>query len=106
MRLVLLHIQCSIYKLEKGGQGAHDIFQRGGGHWPPTMGHVTHYYFKRGAFSHQQIKHLRVIHITSYSILNVLQVFMLIEISKIHIGGYAILKTERRKNGLTFSVCK
>ena len=31
---------------------------------------------------------------------------MLIKISKIHIGGYAIIKTERRKNGLTFSVCK
>ena len=27
MRLVLLHIQCPIYKLEKGGQGAHDIFR-------------------------------------------------------------------------------
>ena len=39
MRLVLLHIQCPIYKLEQGGQGAHDIFRRGGGggggwHWP------------------------------------------------------------------------
>ena len=68
------------------------------------MGHVTHYYFKRGAFSQQQIKHLRVIHINSYSILSVHQVFMLIEISKIHIGGYAIIKTGR-KNGLTFSVC-
>ena len=52
------------------------------------------------------IKHLRVIHITSYSILNVHQVFMLIEISKIQIGGYAIIKTGRRKNGLTFSACK
>ena len=59
MRLVLLHIQCPNYKLEKRGQGAHDI-------------HVTHYYFKKGAFSQQQIKHLRVIHITPYSILNVL----------------------------------
>ena len=49
--------------------------------------------FQRGAFFQQQIKHLRVIHITSYSILNVHQVFMLIEISKIHIGGYAIIKT-------------
>ena len=29
MRLVLFHIP--IYKLEKGGQGAHDIFRRGGG---------------------------------------------------------------------------
>ena len=29
--MVLLHIQCPIYKLEKGGQGAHDIFRRGGG---------------------------------------------------------------------------
>ena len=31
MRLVLLHIQCPIYKVGKGGQGAHDIFRRGGG---------------------------------------------------------------------------
>ena len=31
MRLVLLHIQCPINKLEKGGQGAHDIFRRGVG---------------------------------------------------------------------------
>ena len=30
MRLVLLHIQCPILKLEKRGQGAHDIFRRGG----------------------------------------------------------------------------
>ena len=29
---------------------------------------------------------------------------MLIEISKIHIGGYAIIKTGRRKNGLTFNL--
>ena len=29
MRLVLLHIQCPIYKLEKGGQGDHDFFRRG-----------------------------------------------------------------------------
>ena len=82
------------------------FFGGGEGHWPYTMGNVTHYYFKRGSFSQQQIKHLRVIHITSYSILNVHQVFMLIEISKIHSGGYAIIKTGRRKNGLTFSVCK
>ena len=31
MRLVLLHIQCPIYKLEKVGQEAHDIFRSGGG---------------------------------------------------------------------------
>ena len=31
MRVVLLHIQCPIYKLGKGGQGTHDIFRRGGG---------------------------------------------------------------------------
>ena len=30
MRLVLLHIQCPIYKLKKGGQGAHDFFGGGG----------------------------------------------------------------------------
>ena len=105
MRLVLLHIQCPIYKLEKGDQGAHYIFRRGGalalddGACDPLL-------FQKGAFSQQQIKHLRVIHITSYSILNVHQVFMLIELSKIHIGGYAIIKTGRRKNGLPFSVCK
>ena len=29
---------------------------------------------------------------------------MLIEISKIHIGGYAIIKTGRRKNGLRLQV--
>ena len=94
MRLVL-HIQCP--KMA--------IFQReGGGALALDDGHVTHYYFKRGAFSQQQVQHLRVIHITSYSILNVHQVFMLIEISKIHIVGYAIIKTGRRKNGLTFSM--
>ena len=83
------------------------IFFGGGGALALDDGaYVTHYYFKRGAFSQQQIKHLRVIHITSYSILNVHQVFMLIEISKIRIGGYAIIKTGRRKNGLTCSVCK
>ena len=106
MRFVLLHIQCPIYKLEKGGQGAHDIFRRGGGTLALDDGACEPLLFQRGAFSQQQIKHLRVIHITSYSILNVHQVFMLIEISKIHIGGYAIIKTGRRKNGLTFSVCK
>ena len=51
-----------------------------------------------------------IFHITSYStsphIPYVHHVFMLIEISKIHIGGYAIIKTGRRKNDLTFSVCK
>ena len=82
------------------------FFGGGGGALALDDGALTHYYFKRGAFSQQQIKHLRVVHITSYSILNVHQVFMLIEISKIHIGGYAIIKTGRRKNGLTFSVCK
>ena len=39
-------------------------------------------------------------------IFHIKQVFMLIEISKIHIGGYSIIKTGRRKNGLTFSVGK
>ena len=48
MRLVLLHIQCPINKLEKGGQGAHDISRRGGGIDGALMGHVTHYYFKMG----------------------------------------------------------
>ena len=30
MRLLLLNIKCPIYNLEKGGQGAHAIFRRGG----------------------------------------------------------------------------
>ena len=106
MRLVLLHIQCPIYKLDKGGQGAHDIFRRGGGALALDDGACDPLLFQKGAFSQQQIKHLGVIHITSYSILNVHQMVMLIEISKIHIGGYVIIKTGRRKNGLTFSVCK
>ena len=105
MRLVLLHIQGPIFKLEKGGQGAHDIFRRGGGALALDDGACDPLLFQKGwAFFQQQIKHLRVIHITSYSILNVHQVFMLIELSKIHIGGYAIIKTG--KNGLTFSICK
>ena len=45
--------------------------------------YVAHYYFKRGAFSQQQLKHF--IHITPYSILNIHQVFMLIEIAKIQL---------------------
>ena len=106
MRLVLLHNQCPIYKLENGGQGAHDIFRMGGGALASDDGACDPLFFKRGTFSQQQIKHLRVIHITSYSILNVHQVFMLIEISKIHIGGYAIIIIGRRKNGLTFSLCR
>ena len=80
MRLVLLHIQCPIYKLEKGGQGAHDIFRRGGGALALDDGACDPLLFQKGAFSQHPIKHLRVIHITSYSILNVHQVFMLIEI--------------------------
>ena len=87
MRLVLLHIQCPIHKLEKGVQGAYDIFRRGGGALALDDGACDPLLFQKGAFSQQQIKHLRVIHITSYSILNVHQVLMLIEISKIHIGG-------------------
>ena len=107
MRLVLLHIQCPIYKLEKGGQGAHDIFRRGGGALALDDGACDPLLFQKGGGIFPTTnKTLKVIHITSYSILNVHQVFMLIEISKIHIGGYAIIKTGRRKNGLTFSVCK
>ena len=62
------------------------------------MGHVTHYYFIFPTKNKTLKGHS---YITSYSILNVHQVFMLIEISKIHIGGYAIIKTGGRKNGLT-----
>ena len=79
MRLVLLHIQCPRFiNWKKGVKGPMIYFGGGGGHWHWTMGHVAHYYFKRGAFSQQQIKHLRFIHIASYSILNIHQVFMLI----------------------------
>ena len=114
MRLVclLLHIQSPIYKLEKGGQGAHDIFRGGGGGCGPL-------FLQKGVFSQQQKKHLRFIHITSYSILKIHQVFMLIEISKTQfIGTQAVksfnkpcgheplFKTGKRRNGLTFSVCK
>ena len=59
MRLVQLHIQCPIYKLEKGGQGAHDIFRRGGiglrrwGMWPIIIS-------KGGTFSQQTNKTLKV----------------------------------------------
>ena len=73
------------------------IFFGGGGGWALTLDNGA--CDPGGHFSQQQIKHLRVIHITSYSILIVHQVFMLIEISKIQIGGYAIIKTRRRKNG-------
>ena len=62
----------------KRGQGAHDIFRRGGGALALDDGACDPLLFQKGAFSQQQIKHLRVIHITSYSILNVHQVFMLI----------------------------
>ena len=106
MRFVLLHIQCPIYKLEKGGQGAHDIFRRGGGALALDDGACDPLLFKKGGIFPTTNKTFRVIYITSYSILNVHQVFMLIKISNIHIGGYAIIKTIRRKNGLTFSVCE
>ena len=73
------------------------IFFGGGGALAIDDGACDLLLFQKGAFSQQQIKHLRVIHITSYSILNVHQVFMLIQKSKIHIGGYANIKTGRRK---------
>ena len=105
MRLVLLNIQCPIYKLEKGGQGAHD-FSEGGGASALDDGACDPLLFQKGGIFPTTNKTLKGHHIISYSILNIHQVFMLIEISKIHIGGYAIIKTGRRKNGLTFSVCK
>ena len=72
------------------------IFFGGGGALALDDGACDPLLFQKG-FSQQQIKHLRVIHITSYFILNVYQVFMLIEISKIHIVGYAIIKPEEEK---------
>ena len=98
MRLVLLHIQCPIYKLEKGGQWAHDIFRRGGALAFKDDGACDPLLFQKGGIFPTTNKTLRVIHITSYSILSVHQVFMLIEISTIQIGGYAIIKTGRKKN--------
>ena len=73
------------------------FFGGGGGALALDDGACDPLLFQKGGISQQQIKHLWVIHITSYSILNVHKVFMLIEISKIHIGGYAIIKTGRRK---------
>ena len=78
-------ITYSIYKLEKGGQGAHAIFWGCGGLDDGACDPLL--FQKGGAFSQQQKKHLRFIHITSYSILNIHQVFMLIEISKMQFIG-------------------
>ena len=52
-----------------------------------------------GAFSQQQIKHLRFIHITSYYILNIHQVFMLIEIAKIKFIGTQEVKSFNKPCG-------
>ena len=77
------------------------VFFGGGGGIGLRLGHVAHYYFKikRGAFSQQQIKHLRFIHITSYYILNIQQVFMLIEISKIQFIGTQEVKSFNKPCG-------
>ena len=76
------------------------FFERGGGaHWPSTMGQGAHYYFKRGTFSQQQIQHLGFIYITSYSILNIHQVFMLIEIPKIQFIGAQEVKSFNKPCG-------
>ena len=64
MRLVLLHIQCPIFKLEKGGQGVHDIFRRGGG-LALDDGACDPLLFQKGGIFPTTNKHLRVIHITS-----------------------------------------
>ena len=53
MRLVLLHIQCPIYKLEKGAKGPMIFFGGGGGGIGLRLWGI-HYYFKRGTFSQQQ----------------------------------------------------
>ena len=52
------------------------FFGGGGGALALDDGACDPLLFQKGAFSQQQIKHLRGIHITSYSILNVHQVFM------------------------------
>ena len=88
-----------IYKLEKGGQGAHDIFRGGGGALALDDGACGPLLFQKGEFSQQQIKHLRFIHITSYSILDIHQVFMLIEISKIQFIGTEEVKSFNKPCG-------
>ena len=54
---------------------------------------------QKGAFFQQQIKHLRFIHITSYSILNIHQVFMPIEIAKIQFIGTQEVKSFNKPCG-------
>ena len=89
-----------IYKLEKGGQGAHDIFGGGEGIGLRRWGILLLLFQKGGgAFSQQQIKHLRFIHITLYSILNIHQVFMLIEIAKIQFIGTQEVKSFNKPCG-------
>ena len=87
--------------IRKRGQVAHDIFRRGGGKgdiglrqwgmWPII--------FSKGGIFLQKIKHLRFIHITSYSIINIHQVFMLIEISKIQFIGTKEVKSFHKPCG-------
>ena len=69
------------------------IFFGGGGGLALDDGACGPLLFQKGAFSQQQIKHLRFIHITSYSILNIHQVFMLIEISTIQFIGTQEIKS-------------
>ena len=88
-----------IYKLEKWGQGAHAIFRRGGGIGLRRWGMWPIIISKGGTFSQQQIKHLRLIHITSYYILNIHQVFMLIEIAKIKFIGTQEVKSFNKPCG-------
>ena len=60
MRLVLLHIQCPIYKLEKWGQGAHDIFRRGGGALALDDGECGPLLFQKGDIFSTTNKTLKV----------------------------------------------
>ena len=100
MRLVLLHIQCPRFiNWKKGSQGAHDIFRRGGGALALDDGACGPLLFQKGAFSQRQIKHSKFIHITSYSILNIHKVFMLIEIAKIQFIGTQEVKSFNKPCG-------
>ena len=88
-----------IYKLKKGGQGRHDICRRGGGALALDDGACGPLLFQKGGISQQQIKHLRFIHVPSYSILNIHQVFMLIQISKIQCIGTQEVKSFNKPCG-------
>ena len=92
--------------MEKGGQGAHDIFRRGRGALALDDGAYDPLLFKKGGIYPTTNKTLKG---HSYHL-----IFHIKRSSGVHADrnikdsywGYAIIKTRRRKNGLTFSVCE